>query len=122
MNETGLATALVSGDEEAGPSISGDTGGSRLYDVLQVGDDLHDGVDRLVLVPGELFLQTGSDIITEDVTIIISGESAARLIPVDWSAPLIFSCWQEVPQKVWHCSSDCPPRSNGDPGAWWRYL
>ena len=67
MNETGLATALVSGDEEAGPSISGDTGGSRLYDVLQVGDDLHDGVDRLVLVPRELFLQTGSDVLTEDV-------------------------------------------------------
>ena len=57
----------MSGDEEAGPSISGDTGGSRLYDVLQVGDDLHDGVDRLVLVPGELFLQTGSDVHTEDV-------------------------------------------------------
>ena len=67
MNETRLATALVSGDEEAGPSISGDTGGSRLHDVLQVGDDLHDGVDRLVLVPGELFLQTGSDVLTEDV-------------------------------------------------------
>ena len=67
VNETRLATALVSGDEEAGPSISGDAGGSRLYDVLQVGDDLHDGVDRLVLVPGELFLQTGSDVLTEDV-------------------------------------------------------
>ena len=67
MNETGLATALVSGDEKAGPSISGDTGGSRLYDVFQVGDDLHDGVDRLVLVPGELSLQTWSDFYTEDV-------------------------------------------------------
>ena len=67
VNETGLATALVSGDEEAGPSISGDTGGSRLYDVLPEGDDLRDGVDRLVLLPGELFLQTGSDVHTEDI-------------------------------------------------------
>ena len=67
MNETRLATALVTGDEEAGPSISVDTGGSRLYDVFHVGDDLHDGVDGLVLVPGKLSLQTGSDVLTEDV-------------------------------------------------------